>query len=125
VTWQLHRHASPEQIAAFILRYHAWKQQQQQQRAVAAKQANTVAVATAAATATLAPAARRAATARNTLQRLQRIEGYSTLPLDCIPLSSTLRRAQQLLAQGRAVDALYQLCPGSSSLLFVYAGQYY
>jgi hypothetical protein len=122
MTWQLHRHASPEQIAAFMLRFHAWKQQQ---HAVAAKQANTVAETTAAAAATLAPASRRAATARNTLQRLQRIEGYFTLPLDCIPLPSTVRGAQQLLAQGRAVDALYQLCPGSSSLLFVYAGQYY
>jgi hypothetical protein len=71
----------------------------------------------------LAAAARRAARARNTLPRLQRYEGYFTLPPECSLLPSTARRAQQLLAAGRAVDALYCLCPGSSSLLVVFAGQ--
>jgi hypothetical protein len=107
-----------------MLRYHAWKQQQQQ-HVVAAVQANTAAVATAEAGATLVAAAmaRQAARARNLLQPLQRMEGYCTLSLDCRLLPSTVRRAQQLQEAGGAVDALYQLCPGSTSLLFVYAGQ--
>jgi hypothetical protein len=41
----------------------------------------------------------------------------------CKPQPSTARKAQQLLAQGRAVAALLQLCPASGSLLLTYAAQ--
>ncbi|WIA30936.1 hypothetical protein OEZ86_000986 [Tetradesmus obliquus] len=38
-------------------------------------------------------------------------------------LPSTVRRAQQMLAKDRALDALYGLCPASASLLFAYAAK--
>ncbi|WIA11042.1 hypothetical protein OEZ85_011195 [Tetradesmus obliquus] len=50
-------------------------------------------------------------------------EGHFSLPMACKLLPSTVRRAQQLLTKGRALDALYCLCPGSTSLLFAYAAK--
>lgn len=57
------------------------------------------------------------------LQPLNSCEGYFSLPLACKLLPSTVGRAQQLLAKGRALDALYCLCPGSTSVLLAYAGE--
>jgi hypothetical protein len=73
---------------------------------------------TAALSAPAAASREAAARAHSRLQPLKRCEGNFTLPLDCEMLPSTVRRARQLLAKGRALDALYYLCPGSSSLLF-------
>uniref|UniRef100_A0A383WBX4 Uncharacterized protein n=1 Tax=Tetradesmus obliquus TaxID=3088 RepID=A0A383WBX4_TETOB len=121
LTWQLHRHASPEQIAAFILRFHAWQKQQQNMAAGYAGKAT--AAATASPAASSAAARQAAATESTVLQPLMRIEGYFSLPLDCKLLPSTVRRAQQLLAKGRALDALYHLCPSSTSVLCAYAAK--
>jgi hypothetical protein len=107
LTWQLHRHASPEQIAAFILRCHEWRQQQQQ------CSPSSIIAAVAAAV----PAARAA------LQPLNACEGHHSLFPDCTPLPSAVRQAQQLLRKGRSLDALYKLCPFAGLLLHVYAGK--
>jgi hypothetical protein len=79
----------------------------------------------AAVSAEAAAARRAAARARSMLQPMQRYEGYFSLPLACRLLPSTVRRAQQLLAKGRGVDALYYLCPGSTSVLFPYVGEFW
>jgi ATP-dependent Clp protease ATP-binding subunit ClpA len=53
----------------------------------------------------------------------QSCEGVLSCYPSCKPQPSTARKAQQLLAQGRAVAALLRLCPASSSLLLTYAAQ--
>uniref|UniRef100_A0A383WCH8 Uncharacterized protein n=1 Tax=Tetradesmus obliquus TaxID=3088 RepID=A0A383WCH8_TETOB len=127
LTWQLHRHASPEQVAAFMLSFHAWQKQQDNNAAGLADKAAPAATASsnpAALSAEAAAARRAAARARTMLQPLySHTEGYFSLPMACKLLPSTVRRAQQLLANGRAVDALFYLCPASTSVLCAYAAK--
>eukprot|EP00883_Tetradesmus_obliquus_P006884 jgi/Sobl393_1/1743/SZX61423.1 len=110
-----------------MLRFHAWRQQQQQKFAAGlvdkAAAGTTASWSPAALSAQAAAARRAAARARTMLQPLERQEGHFSLPLACKLLPSTVRRAQQLLAKGRAVDALLYLCPGSTSVLLAYAAK--
>uniref|UniRef100_A0A383WAU0 Uncharacterized protein n=1 Tax=Tetradesmus obliquus TaxID=3088 RepID=A0A383WAU0_TETOB len=128
LTWQLHRHASPEQIAAFILRFHAWRQQQQRRQHAACNEAAAASgqaaadqgTAAARSPAARSPAAAAAAAQRSTLHPLQGCEGHHSLFPDCVPLPSAVRQAKLLLLKGRGLDALYKLCPYSGMLLHVY-----
>jgi hypothetical protein len=99
-----------------MLRYHAWKQQKQQQQQQQQGKRGAIDSSSDAADEVALPAAYTA------LQPLHPYEGYcSTFP-DCRLLPSAVREAQQLLAKGRAVDALHKLCPLSGLLLHMYTG---
>jgi hypothetical protein len=52
-----------------------------------------------------------------------KLEGVISRPPACKPQPSTVRKAKQLLAQGKGLAALLQLCPASTSLLLTYAVQ--
>jgi hypothetical protein len=50
-------------------------------------------------------------------------EGVVGRPPSCKPQPSTVRKAKQLLSQGKGLAALLQLCPASSCPLLTYAAQ--
>jgi hypothetical protein len=141
VTWQRLQGSgsSPEQLAGFMLK--CLQQQQQQGSQQLTRQLAGLSVSTAAHPASQLQAQQQHQQqgVAEVLQQQQlaqaqppwlrclvpkcKFEGVISRPPSCKPQPSTVRKAKHLLAQGKGLAALLQLCPACTSLLLTYAVQ--